>query len=1118
MASAIRSDQLQGLKIFDSVSEPLQLCCPHQKQLCDAIATNINKLVQSPFFQDKFRALFPSDHTGTHFNIRLTDHSLIVRLMREDVLDHRLPPESEALTIDLHTPENEEIIEINKTIIKQADAIYQQCQNEHFQPHRTTSSHSLRDHDTRDLRHVSEDEIRDELDARPRYRRPDLRRVSENDLLDELDARCHYGHPAARHDLDSISPRAASCAPNHTESRTRRTVTENPADSLRRVRELHLDLQLEAERLSDRPNATIDQLARLHEHICRLEQQIQRLSEQLETPLMTAAVSTPAPILEKIHERLSQIDEHLRQLEGPSIVQAATTPSSDRVDVLEQQCSQLEAHLADATSQIDSLKECNLELFPQPPSLIGPSPNRPCLTNEQFELLTSLAQKLGDPSVRDSKDFPFATDTQFLNLPQEVRDSIYFQMYSICNPISAPGIWRSGENFFLNQAGLHGTNGLRALAITRYQLHWLANEYAMRGNEQTASPELSVRFSQLPEEDQIGILRQHQFLHRQSHEPMHVARNSFLGLNDSIITNEERNEAISRYLQVQMSEDYGRTISKLTDELISLSEKLNATHQAHAVALEQLDAEMTELRDQNRLALANAMFHVSDLESDLDSTRNQIAQFNADVSSRDLQIAALQQQVDEAAKQQRLAQEQINQLTHSARDKDLEIAQFHVQLQQAEEQKRLALAEIDRLTLEGNTRDSHISDLEREGGTKDVHIGELKEHIRKLEDELNLAQINWTEQERLHGVAINEKDAKIDEITPKYELLISEKKELQNKLNQSYIESDHNEYTLNAQIVELQTRIQYLSNNLKEKELGLEETQEKLEAKTKHFNEIKQRWINTKRELNTAKELQAKLEKSSVQHNKAEQVWKKKRASLERTIEDVKEEQKRTEAKNAELHEQLDSALKKLHAQVKNNQALTLDSKTQADTLQWTTSILNNEIECQAGKILRLEQTQSEMSHLLKESEEKQKDLFQALNGATEERNALQLAYAELEQMLQRQREEFNVENTELRQNIESAFLQRFDAQVKELTLASEKQADELQSTIVSLSDQLELESKKARNLEATKREISHLLTKLEEKQQSLLSQLEAAIKKRDDLEVAYAELERMLQRQRERV
>lgn len=589
MASTIYSDQIRGLKIYNLESQPLDLCRPHQAILKDEIAADVNALVHSRFFQDKFRTLYPTDRTGAHFNIRLTDHSLIVQLMRED--GRRLNPEGEILTVDLNELESQDIIEINQSIIEKADDIYQECQNEHGRSRDTHSTHTIRDRDVSDLRHIPADDIYDELEARRSYRRPDLSRISSNDLLDELDARRRdlndrriYRRPDTSHDLEPSSRRSRSDAPRRQERFTQRG-TESPSDALRRARELQLDLQLQANRLSGRSDTSIEQLGPLHEQISRLEREIQRLSAQIGTTPPTVAASTDAsPVLERISDRLARIEERLNRLENPGLASATITASTERPDT------------TDLTRQIATLTERNEALTSQLASLSIPSPTLPHLNGDQFERLTRLAQEFDEEPVRENEDFPFGKDSQFMEFPEPVRDSIYFQMYTLCNPTRVPDIWRCGEKFFLNQEGLHSNNHLRSIAINRYLLQSLANEFAILGKAQPPSPELLARFTQLPQDDQIGVLRQFQFLRKKSHEELQVTLESFLGRGSAPASNEERNESISRYLQAQITDRYGTALSSITEELEELSVELEETKEQMAAERDQHRLEMERLR------------------------------------------------------------------------------------------------------------------------------------------------------------------------------------------------------------------------------------------------------------------------------------------------------------------------------------------------------------------------------------------------------------------------------------------------------------------------------------------------------------------------------------------
>ena len=95
MTRPIRPDQIRDLSIFDMTGQNLELCPNHTTALSKLIATDVNTLVQSPFFQKRFASLFPAPENragGAHLNIQLTNHSLIVQLMRQDAATQELAP------------------------------------------------------------------------------------------------------------------------------------------------------------------------------------------------------------------------------------------------------------------------------------------------------------------------------------------------------------------------------------------------------------------------------------------------------------------------------------------------------------------------------------------------------------------------------------------------------------------------------------------------------------------------------------------------------------------------------------------------------------------------------------------------------------------------------------------------------------------------------------------------------------------------------------------------------------------------------------------------------------------------------------------------------------------
>lgn len=571
MANTIYPDQIRGLKIYDSESQALQLCRPHQTALKEEIAADVNDLVRSQFFQDKFRTLYPADRTGAHFNIRLTDHSLIVQLVREN--GSHLTPEGQALTVDLNAPGNADIIAINQSIIDRADDIYQECQNERSRSHDTHSTHTFRNRDVRDLSRIPTDDIYDELDSRRSYRPRDLSRISSDELLDELDARARSRRSDARYDREYSANRSYRPDSRRRQERVAQRRPQSSSEALRRVRELQLDLKQQANGLFDSPNASIDQLARLQEQIGRLEQEIQRLSEQLGTlPVTTGTMSTDAtPALQRISERLEHIEDRLNQLAVPQSTITPTTATQERHD---------------RTAQIDPAIAPNAAVDSEHPLL----PTLPHLSTDEFDTLTQLAYDFDAEDVRENIDFPFTKDTQFLQFSEPLRNSIYFQMYTLCNPTRATDTWRCGEKVFMNLDGNGSNNHLRSLAINRYLLQSLANEFAVLGKAQEPSRELLSRFNKLKQIDQVGVLRQFQFLRQRSHDDLNETLNSFLGQGSEPASNEERNESISRYLQEQLVYRYGSELSSIFEDLVSLE-----------LDLEETRRQMQEERDQHRL-------------------------------------------------------------------------------------------------------------------------------------------------------------------------------------------------------------------------------------------------------------------------------------------------------------------------------------------------------------------------------------------------------------------------------------------------------------------------------------------------------------------------------------
>ncbi|MBS0653920.1 MAG: hypothetical protein JSR39_10410, partial [Verrucomicrobia bacterium] len=412
-------------------------------------------------------------------------------------------------------------------------------------------------------------------------------------------------------------------------------------------------------------------------------------------------------------------------------------------------------------------------------------------------------------------------------------------------------------------------------------------------------------------------------------------------------------------------------------------------------------------KDSSIVDLTRQVREAADLQRD---ALAEIQRLKREGGTKDSRISDLEREALVAAEQQRLARDEIDRLTLEGGTKDSRISALERDVRKAADLQRDALAEIDRLKREGGTKDLRIADLEQEGGRKDVRIGELEKTIRRLEEELKAAKADWAEKERLHGVAIDEKNARIEEIDQEYRLLQLQKQELQEKYEKLIDESDRNDRALKARIAELEKGIRPLLTKLQDTEFALQEAQAKLEAGTRNFDEMKQRWLKTKQALDEATRIKSALEEESTQHAKAEQAWEKERQRLERAVAAVKEESRLTGVENTELRSNLDNALQRLDAQVKANQRQNFASEKQARELQSTIESLSNDLQFEKERSDRFQRAQRETARRVEELEGQQKDLLRELQEATEERDELRAEYAKLEPQLNKQRDEFGQE------------------------------------------------------------------------------------------------------------
>jgi chromosome segregation ATPase len=288
MGDKILSNQIRGLKVFDSFHSQLELCKSHSTRLSEKIVDDIQALVQSPLFREKCKDLYRDVKPGSHFNIRLTDHSLVVQLMHRDATSDKLIAGPNKLTLDLSMTVDREMIGIHETILNKADRIFKKCQEKHFHSDSHSTSSSLRS------------------------------RSNSFSILSE---------PKTK--KTSTHRRSASWSPGTSHS----SEIDNFHKELRQAQEAQLNLKLSAAKLSS--NASHEESSALQVQISALEKQISALCQKLDVANPQGSeASAIAPMHDEIQKRLAavearltKIEELLNQLLTPQIV-PSSSPSS----------------------------------------------------------------------------------------------------------------------------------------------------------------------------------------------------------------------------------------------------------------------------------------------------------------------------------------------------------------------------------------------------------------------------------------------------------------------------------------------------------------------------------------------------------------------------------------------------------------------------------------------------------------------------------------------------------------------------------------------------------------------------------------------------------------------
>lgn len=148
MSSKISASDIRNVHIYNEKTE-LDLCRRHRSELTESIAGKLNKLVSTKFFQKKFKEFLPNPDSNkeVRLRIRITDRDIIVQQIDEQGCG--IGQSQKVHLDDIEDLENEDINEvenINQSILRKANRIYQDHLNE--SPYRDRSVSPLHERAT----------------------------------------------------------------------------------------------------------------------------------------------------------------------------------------------------------------------------------------------------------------------------------------------------------------------------------------------------------------------------------------------------------------------------------------------------------------------------------------------------------------------------------------------------------------------------------------------------------------------------------------------------------------------------------------------------------------------------------------------------------------------------------------------------------------------------------------------------------------------------------------------------------------------------------------------------------------------------------------------------------
>lgn len=546
MSSNISTSDLKDVHIFNGRrSQELGLCRRHRQELRNAIYDELDDLVNTRLFQSQFKNFLPGSDEEVRVKIRITGHDIIVQEVNES--GRNVGP-SQKINLndieDLDKQDIEEAKEINRAILEKADQIYKDHLREFGRgtrsPFPLSGRTSTIERGNRSARSLSPSpsELRgrtrtqeEQSRSRKRRRHDYERSPSQDTAFEERDRTRENSHS---YDRDSGIRRRGDTRSleqlGENRSKQNRLEERSTSVSPSRFSENHEHMRSRSEYQNNQqldpvsfpPRSTVRNPLSVETDVAILRSNLNGLKKEAKSN-------------SQIAQKLSKLEEQLKTLE-----QKIGTPSP--LGVSDRKIELLEEQLEEVLSENKILKA-------NPSSISAPLVNR-----YHFDLLIQLIHELSSVDVSGSTHFPDSIKDKFMELPEGIRNAVYYQTYLLVDPKEAvEDPWPIGQRLFQGtDSTLNMENLSRSHVLRHFLLHSLGSDFA-NAPEKTPPPELLNRFNQLPEEDRDAVLMQLEFIQPKGPDyrgPAHA----FIGSDRLSVTNQERGIAFNRVNLDRVSE------------------------------------------------------------------------------------------------------------------------------------------------------------------------------------------------------------------------------------------------------------------------------------------------------------------------------------------------------------------------------------------------------------------------------------------------------------------------------------------------------------------------------------------------------------------------------------